>query len=419
MMVSVKEGRGRVQRTRFRDPGVNRQVRLTKSGLRDLVEIVRKERKQRITFTDPMMPGMKAVVSITGSVTYYHQWTAAKGKRRYDKIIRSTVNGVDPAVIRDVVRARVEKIARGIDPSVPEETTAPVLSKFISENLGYLENKYANFATISSQLNCWILPYFSGDRDKPLDEYSKRDIIGFVELVAEKRSAITANRCLYTLSGIFKRAVDLEVIDRNPCQGVRKLQEGDSRDRDLTAEELSSVLKVLNRKAEEGDEIAELTLLGLSTGKRFGELIKLPWDQVHLADRYFKIPAPRAKNRKWDRVELNSVACEILTKMHAKRVPGEKWVFPSDRSESGHWENHRPRFKAILSEAEIEDFRFHDTRRVHASLLLNAGVPLEVVQKALNHDSIKSTQIYARLKRQTVADASEKAAQKLKDALDA
>lgn len=73
--MSVKARRGRVQRTTLRDPGVNRQVRFTKTGMQGMVDIVREEGKQRITFTDAMMPGLKAVVSITGSVTYYHQRT--------------------------------------------------------------------------------------------------------------------------------------------------------------------------------------------------------------------------------------------------------------------------------------------------------------------------------------------------------
>ena len=62
-------------RTRLRHPGKDRKVKFTKSVMPQLVEIVRAEGKQRITFTDTMMPGLKAVVSETGSIVFYHQWT--------------------------------------------------------------------------------------------------------------------------------------------------------------------------------------------------------------------------------------------------------------------------------------------------------------------------------------------------------
>ena len=62
-------------RTRLRHPGEDRKVKFTKSVMLQLVEFVRESGKKRIVFTDAMMPGLKAHVSETGTVTYYHQWT--------------------------------------------------------------------------------------------------------------------------------------------------------------------------------------------------------------------------------------------------------------------------------------------------------------------------------------------------------
>jgi hypothetical protein len=40
-----------------------------------LIEIVREEGKKRIVFTDIMTPGLKAVVSETGRIVFWHEWT--------------------------------------------------------------------------------------------------------------------------------------------------------------------------------------------------------------------------------------------------------------------------------------------------------------------------------------------------------
>jgi integrase len=66
-----------------------------------------------------------------------------------------------------------------------------------------------------------------------------------------------------------------------------------------------------------------------------------------------------------------------------------------------------------LSQAVIRGFKnagidygsFHHFRHFGACYLLNNGIPIEVVSKILGHKSIQTTQVYARVKRQTVKEA--------------
>ncbi len=48
---------------------------------------------------------------------------------------------------------------------------------------------------------------------------------------------------------------------------------------------------------------------------------------------------------------------------------------------------------------------FHHFRHFAACYMINAGVPLEVVMRILGHADVKSTLVYARLKRETLKDA--------------
>ncbi len=52
------------------------------------------------------------------------------------------------------------------------------------------------------------------------------------------------------------------------------------------------------------------------------------------------------------------------------------------------WTNSRRR-------AGIQDFRWHDLRHTAASWMVQAGVPLDVVQKVLGHSDISTTMRYA------------------------
>jgi integrase len=58
-----------------------------------------------------------------------------------------------------------------------------------------------------------------------------------------------------------------------------------------------------------------------------------------------------------------------------------------------------------FKKAGIDYGSFHHFRHFGACYLLNNGIPIEVVSKILGHKSIQTTQIYARVKRQTVKEA--------------
>jgi site-specific recombinase XerD len=55
----------------------------------------------------------------------------------------------------------------------------------------------------------------------------------------------------------------------------------------------------------------------------------------------------------------------------------------------------------------LSDVRLHDLRHSFASLLVNKGVSIYVVQSLLGHAQLRTTQRYAHLSRETLVSASE------------
>lgn len=60
-----------------------------------------------------------------------------------------------------------------------------------------------------------------------------------------------------------------------------------------------------------------------------------------------------------------------------------------------------------MAAAGIEHIRLHDLRHTHASILVNQGASLFVVQKALGHSNPITSQRYSHLSDKTLRDASE------------
>ena len=65
--------------------------------------------------------------------------------------------------------------------------------------------------------------------------------------------------------------------------------------------------------------------------------------------------------------------------------------------------------KEIMTVAEIDkNISFHCSRHTFATISLNIGIPIEIIQKLLGHSDIKTTQIYAKLLTKTKEDQMKK-----------
>jgi integrase len=94
---------------------------------------------------------------------------------------------------------------------------------------------------------------------------------------------------------------------------------------------------------------------------------------------------------------------QLVTRLEALPKSTE-WVFPSQPSNNngfraGQWSatpiEHA--WRRIRKRAGLPDVRLHDLRRTCASWLAINGENLPVIQRTLNHTSLTSTQVYARL----------------------
>jgi len=96
---------------------------------------------------------------------------------------------------------------------------------------------------------------------------------------------------------------------------------------------------------------------------------------------------------------LSDAALALLQSL--KREVGTPLLFPSHRVQHHsllhqHWD-------AIRRRAGLPDVRLHDLRHSFASMLVNSGESLYVVQDLLGHSSPRMTQRYAHVARHAAA----------------
>lgn len=386
---------------------VSRKVKFTERKVQELLGKPPKKGESAIEWTDLSEDNLKLCVYPSGRATW-RQRGILNGKKIFITI--APVNVMTLVKVREEVRKNKELLLRGVNPKEQVRVEAsPTLAKFIEEDfLAYARKKYKSIKDVMSRLNGKIIPQLGHYR---LADIRKVDVVRYHELLQDEISSITANRTLSLLSSILKRAVDLELIDRNPASGVKKFYEGESRDRFLSDEELKRFFIALRKRLHtpQGQAIFLLISLGL----RRGELLSCRWESVNLESRQLYIPDP--KNRKPRYVAINSQAYDLLVKMQENRTPSP-FLFPSN-SAKGHLLEIRRTLSRVFNDAGLKGVRGHDLRRTNASILLNGGASLAEVKESMGHSDIRSTLVYAKLSTASMAKTGEIAARKIEEAM--
>ncbi|WGA38429.1 site-specific integrase [Escherichia fergusonii] len=153
------------------------------------------------------------------------------------------------------------------------------------------------------------------------------------------------------------------------------------------------------------EPLKSVVKFALATGLRRSNIINLEWQQIDMQRRVAWINPEDSKSNRAIGVALNDTACKVLRDQIGNH---HKFVFvhtkPARRPDGSLTPAIRKMrvddgraWKAACRRAGIEDFRFHDLRHTWASWLIQAGVPLSVLQEMGGWESIEMVRRYAHL----------------------
>jgi integrase len=240
--------------------------------------------------------------------------------------------------------------------------------------------------------------------DRKLSAIHKEDVERALIDMRRDLSARTANKLLELLRAIYKKCNDWRLYaGDNPCEGVKKFPI-QSRSRFLKSEELPRFFDALTQV----DDVAfrHFVMLLLATGARRSNVEGMRWSDIDFVSAHWVVPGEKSKNGDPLTLPLTTIAIQILSE---RRGVHSTWVFPSSRSASGHVEDYRKPWSALLEKAGLDDVRLHDLRRSLGSWAAMTGASLTIIGAALGHRSHDATSVYARLQIDPVREALEKA----------
>ena len=136
--------------------------------------------------------------------------------------------------------------------------------------------------------------------------------------------------------------------------------------------------------------------MSLNTGLRRGELTALEWSDIDFRANLLTVRAAAAKSGSMRRVNLNAEAVAVLRRWQRQTGSAGR-LFPVY--------DFKTAWSTLLTEANIDGFRWHDLRHTFASRLAQANVSLNKIRELMGHADLKMTLRYAHLATEDLADA--------------
>ena len=310
----------------------------------------------------------------------YPEVSLADARVEFAKAKRMLAKGVDPG-FEAVATRRAERRA---------ETVADLIDEYLEK---HARPKKRSAAEDERCLMKDVHPRWGGRKAKHIN---RRDVIVLLDRVVDRGSPIMANRLLAVVRRMFTFAVDRDIIEINPCLGVRAPGKETRRDRILSEAEIKAFWVGLDEGGM-SDQVRLALRFQLITAQRRGEVIEAGWSEFDLPYKLWTIAAERSKNGIAHTVPLSPLAMELLEAIHS--VSGKSgWLFPSpkggDQPIIRTSVNHALRVNEDID--GLRGFTPHDLRRSAASHMTALGIPRLVVGKVLNHADRGVTAVYDR-----------------------
>jgi integrase/recombinase XerC len=214
------------------------------------------------------------------------------------------------------------------------------------------------------------------------------------------RSAASLHRMKAAVRAFFAWAVEAGVVDDNPARSIRMHRLPRKLPVFLTTAEKKRLLKELKGRTDFStlrDRAMIEVLLG--TGIRLGELAALDLDDIDLDAKHLRV---RAKGNvpqvKFIKTDLRTLLRRYLAERRRHGRPEMEALFLSNRDDRLCQRQIANRLAHWLRKAGIEkELTPHGLRHTFATHLYGATNDLIVVQRALGHRDVSTTQIYTHL----------------------
>ncbi len=417
------------------------------------------EAGKRVAVYDTDVPKLAMRITSAGSRTFYvvkragaqmawvklgafPEMTVEQARVEALKILGEFASGANPAAARRAIRGE------------------PTFSDALADMLANKTKRDGSSITERTQKDYLdtVRLHMKGIANSRLSHITRSEVKA-IHTKASKKSARQADKAVAIISSVFNYAADMEhFTGDNPAARIKKNAVVE-RDRFALASELPYLLDAIAESS-----LSDFFLLSLLTGARRSNVLEMAWRDLDLDAGIWRIG--RTKNGTPQNVTLSPEAVTTLT--NRKPITGNSpFVFPGE-GKNGHLVEPKKAWASVLLRASLRrlidkleaqgqlsaderlqaekqittapvaaekryraladglgidpelydmtDLRIHDLRRTLGSWQAKTGASLVIIGKSLNHKSLKSTGIYARLDLDPVRQSVDTATQAMLEA---
>ncbi len=272
----------------------------------------------------------------------------------------------------------------------------------LDEFVSYLKSMSMSENTISAyRRDVGQFLDFIESKSIPPGEVDQKTLLEFLtHLTQRENKGSTKRRKMESVKAFYSAMRRMGQLKIDPFDGfddMPKLE--DNRGRALTEQEYRSLRDVVRgtRRKSSVRDYAILELV-LQTGLRRAEVCSLTTDDVQFSTRTTQgnVRVRKGKGGKERKVVMNDAAAEALKGYLAVRPQGvpHQELFLNNRLKPCTPVIISRIFKRYMEKADIRGASFHSLRHTFATHSLHKGTDLIVVQHALGHESITTTQKY-------------------------
>src|SRR5437870_10776595 len=249
----------------------------------------------------------------------------------------------------------------------------------------YLEREGPLLKSIRTERNR-VLAWAREFGNRPLGQITREEIEAWRREKMMKCRPSTINRFMSRLKRLFSLAVEWELLEESPMQGIKFLRENNARTRYLSLEECQRLIASCM-----APHIRAMVSVALHSGMRLGEILNLRWYDLDFSSGFILVRD--SKNGESRHVPMDATLFALF-RAYPHRL-GTDLVFSSPAG--GHIVDVRTGFLNSCKRAGLIDLHFHDLRHTFASQFVMSGGDLYILKEILGHKSITMTQRYAHL----------------------
>jgi integrase len=364
---------------------------------------------------DSELRGFGVRVKPSGVRTFLIQYRNVEGRTR--RLVLGQYGALTPENARDLAREKLAGVAKGEDPSAERHAVRAGMS--VSEVCDwYLEEaeagrilgrnrrpiKVSTLKMDRSRIETHLKPLLGA---RLVSGLSLRDIEGMQADIAAGKSARgrkagrggkstggagVASRTIGTLRGLLGHAARLNIVGKNPAEGVRQLAI-ERRQRRLSDDELRHLGNIMRTLAAEGEHPTGLAAVRMMLLSGFRRMEVLGLERNWVSPRDHCVRFPDTKSGPQIRV-LGGAAMTCIEAAPGRE--GSPFVFPADWG-NGHFIGVVRVLDRVCMKANLNEVTPHVLRHTFASVAGDLGFSELTIAGLLGHSARGVTQGYVHL----------------------